>query len=121
MRERYTRHVFFDYQVAPAAQILPLLAAELSISEAAVQARLTAAGVPLGLGDLNGDGDVSARIGGDIIRIAEPSVSLLPASNQAAIEGDACQEIVTLQRHNSFGQQAGSALPGYSWRPDSDS
>ena len=104
VHDRYTQRFFYDYQEAPAVQILPLLADELSISEAEVQLRLDAAGVQLGLGDLNGDGDTSARIGGNEVRNVEPSVSLLAGSNQATIEGDSCQDILTLMRHNSFGQ-----------------
>jgi RHS repeat-associated protein len=124
-RERYTRHTFFDYQESPVAQILPLLAAELSIPEVDVKARLDAAGIQLGLGDLNGDGDVSPRIDGTVIRLVEPSVSLLAGSNQAVLEGDACQEIITLMRYNSFGKVTSVVDPegnqdNYKYFPETD-
>jgi len=125
VRDRYTTRHFFDYQEGDPSQVLPLLATELSVSEAEVQARLDAVGVTLGLGDLNGDGDVSARIGGNIIRIVEPSVSLLTGSTQAAIEGDTCQEIVTLKRYNAFGQLTSMVDPEgnqdeWSYFPETD-
>ncbi|MFQ5528314.1 MAG: RHS repeat-associated core domain-containing protein [Thermoanaerobaculia bacterium] len=124
-RDRYTARWFFDYQEAPASQVLPLLAAELSTSEAVVQARLDRAGVRLGLGDLNGDGNVSPRISGNAVRMTDPSVTLLASSNQAALESDTCQEIVTLQRYNRFGQPVSVVDPEgnrheWSYFPETD-
>jgi len=46
--QRYTQQQFFDYQEGPPAQVLPLLAAELSISEAETQSLLNSAGIALG-------------------------------------------------------------------------
>ncbi|MGQ0444903.1 MAG: RHS repeat domain-containing protein, partial [Beijerinckiaceae bacterium] len=103
-RERYTTRHFFDYQEGDPAAVLPLLAEELRTSEAEVRARLQAAGMELGLGDVNGDGDTSPQVAGNVVRRVEPSVVLLEGSNQAAIEGDRCQDIVTLSRYNRFGQ-----------------
>ena len=102
--ERYTTDFFFDYQEGSAAAVLPLLAAELNTTEAEVQSRLDAAAIQLGLGDLNGDGDTTARINGNVIRVVRPSVSLLAGSNQAGIEGDLVQDIVTQYRYNDYGQ-----------------
>ena len=103
-RERYTTRNFFDYQEAPTKVILPLLAKQLGTTKTEVQRRLHAAGVKLGLGDLNGDGRVATRIAGNVIRTVQPSVVLLAGSNQAKIEGDRLQDIVMLNRYNQFGQ-----------------
>jgi len=103
-RERYTTRHFFDYQEGDPAAVLPLLADELRTSEAEVRVRLQAAGIALGLGDLNQDGDTSPRVAGNVVRRVAPSVVLLEGSNQAAIEGDRCQDSVTLNRYNRFGQ-----------------
>ena len=109
--ERYTTRYFFDYQEADAALVLPLLAAELNTSEAEVQSRLDVAGIQLGLGDLNDDGDTSPCIAGNVIRKEEPPVVLLASSNQAAIEGDQLQDIITLYRYNPFGQKTSTVDP----------
>jgi YD repeat-containing protein len=102
-QERFTHRFFFDYQEADPASVLPLLATELDVDEAEVLARLDAAGIDLGLGDLNGDGLSPPRIGGNIVRVEAPSISLDPNSNQAAVDGN-CQPIVTLYGYNSLGQ-----------------
>ena len=85
--ERYSTRLFFDYQEADAAIILPLLADELGINESEVAQLLADSGIELGLGDINLDGEISTSIAGNVIVIAEPSVVLLPDSNQAIIEG----------------------------------
>lgn len=104
-RERYTTRYFFDYQEGNPVSVLPMLAAKLGTTAAEVQARLTAAGVTLGLGDLNADGDSSARITGNVVRKDELAVALLPGSREATIRGgDLLQAIVTLYRYNRFGQ-----------------
>ena len=102
--ERYSTRRFFDYQEADAVIVLPLLAEELGVSEAEVAQMLSESGIELGLGDINLDGEISTSIAGNVIVIAEPSVVLLPDSNQAIIEGDQLQDIVTLRRFNQFGQ-----------------
>ena len=43
--------------------------------------------------------------------MAEPSVVLLPDSNQAIVEGDELQDIVTLYRYNQFGQMTSMVDP----------
>lgn len=90
-----------------------------------MQARLNLTGVGLGLGDLNNDGDISPRIGGNVVRKVEPSVVLLPGSNQAAIEGDQLQNIVTLFRHNRFGEMTSMVdeeanVHTYAYFPEAD-
>lgn len=131
--DRYTTEWFFDYQesdqlylsallageVADLSTLLTvdqsvlttevLLVRELGLSEDAtglqtLRDRLASAGVELGLGDLNDDGDTSAVAKGNVVRIEYPTVYLLDGGNQAAVEGDREQEIVELLRYNRFGQ-----------------
>ncbi len=109
-RERYTTRNFFDYQEADAGTILPLLAEELGTDQATVQDRLNTAGIQLGLGDLNGNG-IKVSIAGNIVRKVEPNVVLLGGSNQAGIEGDSCQDIVTQYQYNAFGQMTATVDP----------
>lgn len=124
-RERYAARYFFDYQEAPANQVLPLLASELGLPQDEVQARLDSAGIELGLGDLNGDEESPLRIAGNVIRVEQPAVTLLEGSHQAAMEGDRIQEIVTLARFNQFGQKISETDPEgntdeYAYFPESD-
>jgi RHS repeat-associated protein len=98
--QRYRTVYTFDYQEGNNAAAL---AARLGLSEQQVVNRLAAAGVPMNLGDINGDG-VTNGIAGDVIRIQRPSVNLLPGSNMAQIEQSTVQPIVTLFTHNSHGQ-----------------
>ena len=129
--DRYTTRYFFDYQEADPAFVLPLLAMELGTTEGIVQQRLDAAGIHLGLGDLNADGDVSPQISGNIVREVLPSPVLIDGSNQHRLEADIeaagdlieqvaagdspadagegihrdrLQTIVTLYQYNQFGQ-----------------
>ncbi len=123
--ERYSGRNFFDYQEAPPGPILPLLAAELDVTEAEVQSRLAAAGIALGQGDLNDDGLTPVRIAGNVVRAAQPPAVLLPGSNQASIEGDELQDIVTLSRFNDFGQSISRVDPEgnvdtYAYFPEND-
>ena len=110
-QERYSTKYFYDYQEADASIILPLLAAELGTTEADVQARFNAAGIQLGLGDLNGDGLITTSIAGNVVRMEAPSPVLLAGSNQAIIEGDQLQDVVTLYRYNQFGQMTSMVDP----------
>ncbi len=110
-QERYSTSYFYDYQEADASIILPLLAEELGTTVADVQAQLTAAGIQLGLGDLNLDGVITTSIAGNVVRIEEPSAVLLADSNQAMIEGDQLQDVVTLFRYNQFGQMTSMVDP----------
>jgi RHS repeat-associated protein len=97
---RYTTVYTFDYEegdnLAALGQLRGMTAAQ-------VQQVLTADGVPMNLGDVNGNG-LTNQIAGNVIRIAQPNVNLLPGSNQALIEGSTVQPIVTLNTYNQFGQ-----------------
>ena len=88
---RYTRTNFYDYQESA---VVPAEAAAWGIS------------IPpglLGLGDLNDDGATSPAHG-NLVRRADPTVNLLPGSNQALAEGGTQQEIATRYTFNQFGQ-----------------
>ena len=77
------------------------LAAELGTTEARVRVLLS--GVPMNLGDVNGDG-VTRQIHGNVVRTDQPTVTLPIDGNQAAVEGDTLQEIVALAAYNDWGQ-----------------
>jgi RHS repeat-associated protein len=97
---RYTTVYTYDYQEGTN---FAALGAILGISAAAAQTRLAAAGVPMGLGDINADGRTD-QIQGNLIRTQQPTVTLLPGSNEAVVEGTTQQPIVTLSAYNDFGQ-----------------
>ncbi|MBL8792802.1 MAG: hypothetical protein JNM56_02755 [Planctomycetia bacterium] len=97
---RYTTVYTFDYQEGTD---FAGLGAKLGLTALEVQNLLSAAGIAMGLGDVNGDG-VTNQINGNVIRIQQPTVTLLPGSNQAAVEGDTQQEIISLFAFNQFGQ-----------------
>ena len=61
------------------------------------------AGYTFGLGDINGDGRTNQRAGNPI-KIIQPTVTLISGSNQAIIEGDTTQEIVSIRTYNDHGQ-----------------
>jgi len=104
---RYTTTYTYDYQEGTN---FAALGAILGISAAAAQARLAAAGIPMGLGDVNGDG-LTNQIAGNLIREQDPTVTLLPGSAEAAIEGTTSQPIVTLYTYNRFGQMTSMTDP----------
>ncbi len=84
----------FDYQEGdPAATGLSAYAALHGIS---------LAGIPLNLGDLNGDG-LLGQIAARPVRAESPRVALDPGSRQAEIEGDEEQEGATLLRYDGHG------------------
>jgi YD repeat-containing protein len=97
---RYRVTYTYDYQEGTNFAALGAL---LGISAAEAAARLAAAGVPMGLGDVNGDGRTD-QLRGNLIRTELPTVHLLPGSNQAAVEGTPSQLIVTTYTYNQFGQ-----------------
>ena len=98
--ERYTTVNTFDYQEGDNAAAL---AAKLGISEVEVRNRLAASGIPMNLGDVNGDG-VTTDISGNVIRVQRPSARLLAGSNMAGVEGGTSQPIVELHGYNRYGQ-----------------
>ncbi|MGH9870336.1 MAG: RHS repeat-associated core domain-containing protein [Candidatus Polarisedimenticolia bacterium] len=106
----------YDYQEGdPAATGLLEMAARFQINLSSV---------PLGLGDLNGDGRLD-QIAGRPVRRDDPPVALDPASQQAAIEGDTTQEIVTRWAWNDHGQLASIVDPeqnshSISYHPEND-
>jgi RHS repeat-associated protein len=95
---RYTTTYTFDYQEG---NNVAGLATIVGVSVPVMTARL--AGIPLNLGDINGDG-VTDDISGDTVRIVHPTVTLLPGSQEAAVEGTTQQPIVEYAVHNEFGQ-----------------
>jgi len=95
---RYSTFALFDYQEGNNTAVL---ATNLGISEAEVQNRLTAAGVPMSLGDVNGDG-VTTQALGKIVRVVRPPVRLLNGSTQ---------EVVRDFWYNGFGQTIRSIDP----------
>ena len=113
---RYTTTWKYDYQEGdPDLNGVNSYAAEWGID-------LTTAEV--NLGDLNGDGRVD-QIGGSPVRRDDPTVELDPAGNQAGVEGDPQQEVVTLWRYNDFGQVVTRVDPTgiestFTYHPESD-
>lgn len=105
--QRYTTVSTFDYQEGTD---YAGLADQLGITPAEVQQKLDSVGVPMGLGDVNGDG-VTNQIAGNVIAIASPSANLLPGSNQALVEGDTNQEIVRFYTYDDFGQITSTTDP----------
>lgn len=62
---------------------------------------------------------------GNLIQRNDPTVNLLPGSNQALAEGDPMQEIVTRYQYNAFGQLVQTEDPRgnidlYSYFPEND-
>src|SRR5262249_41567565 len=80
------------------------LARVLGVDAPAAQRLLADAGVPMGLGDVNGDGRTD-QIAGNFIQIQQPTVNLLPGSNQATVEGSTRQPVGQLYAYNPFGQK----------------
>jgi YD repeat-containing protein len=119
--QRYTTTYTYDYQEGTN---FAALGAILGVSAAQAQARLAAAGIPMGLGDVNGDGRTD-QIHGDLIRTQAPTVNLLTGSNEATVEGTTQQPIVTLYAYNDFGQMTRMVDPElnvttYDYYPERD-
>jgi YD repeat-containing protein len=104
---RYTTTYTYDYQEGTNTAAL---ASIVGVSQTMVQSYLTHDNIPMGLGDVNGDGTTS-EIDGELIRTQEPTVNLLAGSNEAVVEGSTLQPIVTLYTYNSFGQMTGMVDP----------
>jgi RHS repeat-associated protein len=88
-----------------------LMLPETAAGLATLRNRLAANGIHLGLGELNGDGSTTPAVAGNVVEMIQPSVVLLPASNQAGVEGSQLQPIVTLYRYNQFGQLTSEVDP----------
>lgn len=101
--QRYTTLHTFDYQEGSSFTVVPRLAAAINRDEVEVSDALAAAGIPLNLGDVNGDGSTD-QIVGNVVQKVQPTVNLLAGSRQAGIEGDTTQEIVSEFTYNRFGQ-----------------
>lgn len=104
---RYTTTYTYDYQEGTN---FAALGAILGVSPATAAARLATAGIPMGLGDVNGDGRTDQTMG-NLVRLQSPTVHLLPGSNQASVEGTTLQPIVTTYVYNDFGQMTRSTDP----------
>ncbi len=102
-QSRYSTLNTFDYQEASSFSSIPNLASAINRDETEVESILTAAGIPMGLGDVNGDG-ITSQIAGNVVQKIQPTVNLLSDSKQASIEGDTTQEIVFNFIYNRFGQ-----------------
>ncbi len=118
---RYTTVYTFDYQEG---ENYGALAERLGLGEAEARRLLREAGVPMALGDINGDG-ITNRIDGTIIRIEHPSVRLLADANQARRVGETVQAIVKLAAYNRFGQVVKEIDPEgnvtlYQYYPEND-
>ncbi|MHC4715706.1 MAG: DUF6531 domain-containing protein, partial [Planctomycetota bacterium] len=118
---RYTTTYTFDYQEGTD---YVGLAEMLGVDPVQVMVLLADAGVPMGLGDVNGDGRTD-QIAGNVIRIEHPTVGLLEDSEQALVEGDPFQEIVELFSYNDFGQMTSHTDPEenvalYDYYPETD-
>jgi RHS repeat-associated protein len=104
---RYTTTYTYDYQED---SNFGGLGASMGLSALQTAALLATAGVPMGLGDVNGDGRTD-QIAGNLIRTQQPTVTLLAGSNEAAVEGTTQQPIVTLYTYNNFGQTTSTVDP----------
>ena len=131
---RYTSINIFDYQEGVEYSSL---AERLGLTEDEVRAMLDLIGIPMGLGDLNGDG-VTNQINGNVVQIRYPSVHLMEAcpsseltalnsncSIQARLEADSLQEVVETFQYNEFGQIVQNVDPEgnvtvYRYHPEND-
>ncbi|UXI70357.1 DUF6531 domain-containing protein [Tahibacter amnicola] len=78
---RYTTQFVYDYQES---NDVAALAASLGMTEQAVRDRLTAAGVSIGLGDVNGDGVTDQRKG-NVVQARKRSPRLVDGSTQTVL------------------------------------
>jgi RHS repeat-associated protein len=104
---RYTTTYTYDYQEGAN---FTALGAPLGLSAAQTQALLASSGIPMGLGDVNGDGRTD-QTQGNLIRTQDPTVTLLPGSNEAGVEGTTQQPIVTTYTYNDFGLMTSTTDP----------
>jgi len=119
--ERYTTVYIFDYQEGTN---FAALARELGVTESAVRTLLQRANVPMGLGDVNGDGRTD-QIAGNVVKVIRPTVNLLPDSQMARIERGTRQPIEETYTYNRFGQMTSRRDPEgnvtfYTYYPEND-
>jgi YD repeat-containing protein len=119
--ERYTTVYIFDYQEGTN---FAGLARALGVTVFEVQNLLRRANIPMGLGDLNGDGRTD-QIAGNVVEVIRPTVNLLPDSNMARIEGSTRQPIEETYTYNRFGQMTSRRDPEgnitlYEYYPEND-
>jgi RHS repeat-associated protein len=118
---RYTTVSIFDYQEGTN---FAALARELGVTESEVRNLLQQANMPMGLGDVNGDGRTD-QIAGNVVKVIHPTVTLLPDSHMARLEGSTRQPSEELYAYNSFGQQlrhveAEGNVEVYEYYPEND-
>lgn len=118
---RYTTLSIFDYQEGTN---FAALARELGVTENEVRTLLQRAQVPMGLGDLNGDGRTD-QIAGNVVKVIHPTVTLLPDSQMGRLEGSTRQPIEELYVYNGFGQRlrhvdAEGNVTVYEYHPEND-
>jgi YD repeat-containing protein len=91
---RYTTTWIYDHQEGSFAAN--------GIDAYAMEFEIDVTGATQALGDRNGDGRTD-QISGNAVRREEPAVTLDAGSNQAMIEGDTSQDIVTVYRWDDLG------------------
>lgn len=134
-RSRYATFTRFDYEEdgsdankTALANMLGITLAQFNQLIAWQDKQMKDGGLPagyiFGLGDINGDGRTNQRLGNPI-NIIQPTVTLIVGSNQALIEGDTTQEIVSIRTYNDKGQVTTDTSPegnvvGYVRYPEND-
>ncbi|MDJ0656852.1 MAG: RHS repeat-associated core domain-containing protein [Xanthomonadales bacterium] len=109
---RYTTQYFYDYQ----EHNLPI--------PDAVRYGINLAVIPRNLGDLNDDG-VTDQVAGNPVRIEQPTVTLVPGSNEASRLGGTAQPIISTFQWNDRGQKTASIdqegnRTAYAYYPEND-
>jgi hypothetical protein len=97
---RYQASFVFDYQEG---SDLARLATATGVPVAAVESLLAMANVPLGLGDVNGDGRID-QIAGNVVRIQMPSASLQQGEGPDDLAHTGLQAVEILAAYNDAGQ-----------------
>jgi RHS repeat-associated protein len=118
---RYTTGYIFDYQEG---SNFAALAREVGVTELAMRSLLQRANIPMGLGDVNGDGRTD-QIAGNVVKVMRPTVNLLTDSQMARIEGGTKQPVEETYAYNRVGQMtsrrdAEGNVTLYSYYPEND-
>jgi RHS repeat-associated protein len=118
---RYTTVSIFDYQEGTN---FAALARELGVTENQVRTLLQQATIPMGLGDVNGDGRTD-QLAGNMVKVIYPTVTLLPDSHMARVEGSTRQPSEEQYAYNTFGQRlrhvdAEGNVTVYEYHPEND-